>query len=254
MISENGIDAGKVPAHIAVIMDGNGRWAKKQGLMRVFGHKKGVESVRSTIETCRKLGVKYLTLYAFSEENWLRPKAEVDGPYGSFGEQSESRIAYVCQKRDKTLNSIGDVTRLPDGAARQLEYCREQTASCSDMVLTLALSYSAQTEIEQCVAAIAADVAEGRLKVGDIDKNTIEKHLYTSGMPAVDLLIRTSGEQRVSNFLLWQIAYAEFYFTPVLWPDFSEKDLLDAVRWYAGRERRFGLTSEQLTEQRITRL
>ena len=122
------------------------------------------------------------------------------------------------------------------------------------MVLTLALSYSAQTEIEQCVAAIAADVAEGRLKVGDIDKNTIEKNLYTSGMPAVDLLIRTSGEQRVSNFLLWQIAYAEFYFTPVLWPDFSEKDLLDAVRWYAGRERRFGLTSEQLTEQRITRL
>ena len=239
MISENGIDAGKVPAHIAVIMDGNGRWAKKQGLMRVFGHKKGVESVRSTIETCRKLGVKYLTLYAFSEENWLRPKAEVMA---------------LMDLLVNNLNSIGDVTRLPDGAARQLEYCREQTASCSDMVLTLALSYSAQTEIEQCVAAIAADVAEGRLKVGDIDKNTIEKHLYTSGMPAVDLLIRTSGEQRVSNFLLWQIAYAEFYFTPVLWPDFSEKDLLDAVRWYAGRERRFGLTSEQLTEQRITRL
>ena len=253
MISENGIDAGKVPAHIAVIMDGNGRWAKKQGLMRVFGHKKGVESVRSTIETCRKLGVKYLTLYAFSEENWLRPKAEVMALMDLLVNNLKAELPTFV-KNGIRLNSIGDVTRLPDGAARQLEYCREQTASCSDMVLTLALSYSAQTEIEQCVAAIAADVAEGRLKVGDIDKNTIEKHLYTSGMPAVDLLIRTSGEQRVSNFLLWQIAYAEFYFTPVLWPDFSEKDLLDAVRWYAGRERRFGLTSEQLTEHRITRL
>ena len=197
--------------------------------------------------------MKYLTLYAFSEENWLRPKAEVMALMDLLVNNLKAELPTFV-KNGIRLNSIGDVTRLPDGAARQLEYCREQTASCSDMVLTLALSYSAQTEIEQCVAAIAADVAEGRLKVGDIDKNTIEKHLYTSGMPAVDLLIRTSGEQRVSNFLLWQIAYAEFYFTPVLWPDFSEKDLLDAVRWYAGRERRFGLTSEQLTEQRITRL
>lgn len=248
MISENGIDAGRVPVHIAVIMDGNGRWAKKKGLMRVFGHKKGVESVRSTIETCRKLGVKFLTLYAFSQENWMRPKAEVAALMDLLVNNLKAELPTFVRNGIR-LNSIGDVARLPEGAARQLEYCMEQTASCSEMVLTLALSYSAQTEIEQCAAAIAAEVAGGRLRVEDIDKNTIEKHLYTSGMPPVDLLIRTSGEQRVSNFLLWQIAYAEFYFTPVLWPDFSENDLLDAVRWYGGRERRFGLTSEQLTEK-----
>lgn len=246
MITEKDIDPCKLPAHVAVIMDGNGRWAKKRGFMRVLGHRKGVDAVRRTIEASRKMGIKYLTLYAFSDENWQRPRVEVEALMDLLMSNLKAELPSFM-KNGIRLNSIGEVSRLPEGPARELEYCMKETAGNKDMILTLALSYGSQEELKCCMRRIAQEVAEGMLKPEDISRDTIESHLYTSGMPAVDLVIRTSGEMRLSNFMLWQAAYAEFYFTPVLWPDFSEEDFLQAIREYGQRERRFGLISEQVT-------
>ena len=246
MITEKKIDPAKLPAHVAVIMDGNGRWAKKRGFMRVFGHRKGVEAVRRVIETSRRLGIRYLTLYAFSDENWDRPKTEVEALMDLLMTNLKAELP-TFMKNGIRLQSIGDTSRLPAGPARELEYCREQTRENGDMVLTLALSYGSREEIKHCAKQVAQEVAAGSLTVEDIDREAVEKRLYTAGMPDVDLIIRTSGEMRLSNFMLWQAAYAELYFTPVLWPDFSEDDYLDALVSYQKRERRFGKTSEQVS-------
>ena len=237
-----------LPAHVAVIMDGNGRWAKRRGLMRVLGHRKGVDAVRRTIETARRMGIAYLTLYAFSDENWARPAMEVEALMDLLMTNLKAELPSFM-KNGIRLCSIGEVSRLPQGAARELEYCKRQTEGNTDMVLTLALSYGSQQEIEQCVRRIAQDVARGEIDAQSVDRRTIESHLYTAGMPPVDLLIRTSGEMRLSNFLLWQAAYAELYFTPVLWPDFSAEDFTRAVEDYRHRERRFGLTGDQVARQ-----
>lgn len=236
-----------MPGHVAVIMDGNGRWAKQRGLLRVLGHRKGVDAVRSTIQTARRMGIGYLTLYAFSDENWARPRMEVEALMDLLMTNLKAELPSFM-KNGIRLCSIGDVSRLPQGAAAELEYCKSQTASNNGMVLTLALSYGSQQEIERCVQRIAEQAVRGDIDVRQINREVIESHLYTASMPPVDLLIRTSGELRLSNFLLWQAAYAELYFTPVLWPDFTAEDFTRAVEDYRRRERRFGLTGEQLKD------
>ncbi|HJH59253.1 MAG TPA: isoprenyl transferase [Bacteroidetes bacterium] len=250
MATETDTPSGSLPVHVAVIMDGNGRWAKRQGMMRVLGHRKGVEAVRRTIEAAREEGIRYLTLYAFSDENWARPRAEVEALMELLVSNLKAELPSFV-KNGIRLESIGDVSRLPEGAARELEHCRRETAENKDLVLSLALSYGSQEEIRRCVVRIAQCVARGELHPQDIDRQTIESNLYTAGMPPVDLMIRTSGEMRLSNFLLWQSAYAELYFTPVLWPDFTKEDFREALRAYARRERRFGRTSDQCANDSI---
>ena len=250
MATEIDTPSGSLLVHVAVIMDGNGRWAKRQGMMRVLGHRKGVEAVRRTIEAAREEGIRYLTLYAFSDENWARPRAEVEALMELLVSNLKAELPSFI-KNGIRLESIGDVSRLPEGAARELEHCRRETAENKDMVLSLALSYGSQEEIRRCVTRIAERVARGELHPEEIDRQVIEANLYTAGMPPVDLMIRTSGEMRLSNFLLWQSAYAELYFTPVLWPDFSKEDFREALRAYARRERRFGRTSDQCANDKI---
>jgi len=239
------IDLDKLPKHIAIIMDGNGRWALKNGLSRVDGHFEGVDSVRDIAEAAASLGVKYITLYTFSTENWNRPKQEVDALMSLFIETIIKELD-TLNKNDIRLNAIGDLKSLPAENYNKLIETIEQTSSNSTMTLTLAMSYSSRWEIINAVKNIASDVEAGKLNGNSIDENVFESYLSTADIPDPELLIRTSGELRISNYLLWQIAYSELYFTDVLWPDFREEELYKAIVEYQDRERRFGLTSEQL--------
>ena len=239
------IDVNKVPKHIAIIMDGNGRWAKKRGLLRVFGHEKGAKAVRETIEAAGKSGVTHLTLYAFSTENWNRPKVEVDKLMNLLVSSLKKEFKTLHENNIK-LCAIGNLNELPTKANKELLDVIEKTKDNDKLVLTLALSYGSRNEIVETVKKIAEKVKNNIISLENIDDSIINEHLYTRNLPEVDLLIRTSGEQRISNFLLWQIAYAELYFTDVLWPDFKRDDLYKAILNYQNRERRFGKTSEQL--------
>ena len=239
------INKDNLPIHLAIIMDGNGRWAKQQGLLRAFGHEKGTKSVRTTVESCAKLGIRNLTLYAFSTENWNRPKLEVD-TLMSLLVNSLKKELETLQKNNIRLNSIGNINLLPEKAKKELLSVIEKTKTNNQMVLTLALSYGSREELINAVKTISDKVKNNIISIDTIDESIINQHLYTHDLPDVDLVIRTSGEHRISNFLLWQIAYAEFYFTDVLWPDFKEDDLYKAIISYQKRERRFGKTSEQI--------
>ena len=239
------INTTNLPAHLAIIMDGNGRWAKQKGMLRAFGHESGVKAVRETVEACAKLGISYLTLYAFSTENWNRPKLEVDALMSILMNSLKKELP-TMQKNNIKLNTIGNTAMLPERARRQLYEVIEQTKTNTGMTLTLALSYGSREEIIAAVKQISEKVKNNQLNIADISESLITSHLYTHNLPDADLVIRTSGEQRISNFLLWQAAYAELYFTDVLWPDFREKDLHDAIASYQKRERRFGKTSEQI--------
>lgn len=234
-----------IPNHVAVIMDGNGRWAKKKGKMRVFGHRNGVKAVRQTIEAAAEIGVKVLTLYAFSSENWKRPRKEVETLMSLLASSLRKEFSSL-QENNIQLRAIGDLKNLPIKAQKELQEVIDSTAQNDRMILNLALSYGSQAEIVQAVQCISKKVVNNELSIENIDKNTINNHLYTFSLPDVDFLIRTSGEQRISNFLLWQIAYAELYFTETLWPDFSKKDFYEAIATYQKRERRYGQTSEQI--------
>ncbi len=239
------INTDYLPSHLAIIMDGNGRWAKQKGMLRAFGHENGTKSVRKTVEACAKLGIKNLTLYAFSTENWNRPKIEVDTLMKLLVSSLKKEIK-TLQTNNIRLNAIGNLTNLPESVQKELHEVIEKTSENTRMTLTLALSYGAREEIIQAVKKITNKVKNNIISEESIDESIINQHLYTHNLPDVDLVIRTSGEHRISNFLLWQIAYAEFYFTEVLWPDFTEKDLYEAIISYQKRERRFGKTSEQI--------
>ncbi|GAA4035891.1 isoprenyl transferase [Flavobacterium cheonhonense] len=239
------INKDNLPKHLAIIMDGNGRWAKQKGLMRAFGHENGTKSVRITVETCAKLGIENLTLYAFSTENWNRPKLEVDTLMRLLISSLKKELD-TLQKNNIRLNCIGNITMLPDSAKKELLAVMEKTKNNTRMTLTLALSYGSREELLNAVKTICDKVKNNIISIDALDESIINQHLYTHNLPDVDLVIRTSGEHRISNFLLWQIAYAEFYFTDVLWPDFKEDDLYEAIISYQKRERRFGKTSEQI--------
>src|ERR1051326_1259439 len=239
------IDPEKLPQHIAIIMDGNGRWAKQKGKLRVFGHHNGVTSVRETAEAAAELGIKYLTLYAFSTENWNRPKAEVDALM-SLLVTTINKETKTLNKNDIRLEAIGDLKSLPAKCYKELMSAIEKTKNNKRMTLVLALSYSSKWEIVRAVKEIAAKVEKKKLSLDEIDEQLIDDHLTTKDIPDPELMIRTSGEHRISNFLLWQLAYAEFYFTEKLWPDFRKEDLYEAIIDFQGRERRFGKTSEQI--------
>lgn len=245
---EKELHTDNLPTHVAIIMDGNGRWAKKQGLKRVAGHESGKKSVRESIECCGELGVKNLTLFAFSTENWNRPKFEVQTLMKLLVRSLKNEFKSL-QKNEIRLNCVGNVKSLPEKVQKELNEVIERTKHNTKMTLTLALSYGSREEIKCMVQRISQKVSDGEVNVEDINDELIHEHLYTFDLPDVDLLIRTSGEQRISNFLLWQIAYAELYFCDVLWPDFRREHLLEAIESYQKRERRFGKTSEQLTTQ-----
>ncbi|WBL21984.1 MULTISPECIES: isoprenyl transferase [unclassified Zunongwangia] len=236
----------KLPAHIAVIMDGNGRWAKKQGFLRAVGHNEGVKSVRDVVEGSAEIGVKYLTLYAFSTENWNRPKFEVDALMKILVSSLKKEIK-TLQNNNIRLTAIGNIENLPKKAKRELLDVIDKTKDNSKMTLILALSYGSREEITSAFKILANKVQNGTLKPDEINDSLISENLYTKDVPDVDLMIRTSGEQRISNFLLWQMAYAELYFTSILWPDFRKENLYEAIYNYQNRERRFGKTSEQLS-------
>ena len=239
------INKDNLPKHLAIIMDGNGRWAKQKGLLRAFGHENGTKSVRVTVEACAKLGIENLTLYAFSTENWNRPKLEVDTLMSLLVNSLKNELA-TLEKNNIRLNCIGNIDLLPKKAKTALLSVIEKTKNNSRMTLTLALSYGSREELLNVVKIISEKVKNNIISIDTIDESIINEHLYTRNLPDVDLVIRTSGEHRISNFLLWQIAYAEFYFTDVLWPDFKEDDLYAAIISYQKRERRFGKTSEQI--------
>ena len=239
------INTEKLPQHIAIIMDGNGRWAKQRGKLRGYGHENGAKAVKKTVESCLELGIPYLTLYAFSTENWKRPKLEVKTLMhllvNGLQEQADS-----LSKENIRLNTIGNTDKLPQKAQTELEQAVIRTKNNSKMTLTLALSYGAREELANVSKQIAIKLKNNIISEQDISESLLNKHLYTHDLPNVDLMIRTSGEHRLSNFLLWQVAYAELYFTEVLWPDFDEENLYQAILNYQQRERRFGKTSEQL--------
>ena len=241
----NKIDLTNLPKHLAIIMDGNGRWAKIQGLPRTLGHESGKKSVKATIKACSKLGISYLTLFAFSTENWNRPKSEVDTLMKILIKTLKKELK-TLQDNKISLNAIGNLEQLPKSAQEQLLEVIDQTKENSTTTLTLALSYGSREEIVNAVKNISNKVKNNIISIDDINDSIINEHLYTHNLPDVDLVIRTSGEHRISNFLLWQIAYAELYFTDVLWPDFKEEDLYEAILNYQKRERRFGKTSEQV--------
>jgi undecaprenyl diphosphate synthase len=245
MSLKDNINLEKLPKHIAIIMDGNGRWAKQKGEMRIFGHKNGVKAVRDCTEACAELGVKYLTLYAFSSENWNRPKFEINALM--------ELLVSTINKETKTLNdndirltAIGDLKSLPSSCYRELMNAIENTKNNKRMTLVLALSYGSRNEIVDAVKIIAEAVKEGNIDPEDISEQTITDTIYTAGITDPELLIRTSGEHRISNFLLWQLAYTELYFTETLWPDFGKEELYEAIIDYQNRERRFGMTGEQV--------
>jgi undecaprenyl diphosphate synthase len=240
------IDKSRLPKHIAVIMDGNGRWAKKHGKFRIFGHQNGVKSVREITEGCAEIGVEYLTLYAFSTENWNRPKTEVNALMGLLV-KTIRRETKTLQKNNIRLDTIGDRSQLPLDCLSELDESIEATKNNTRMTLILALSYSSKWDIVNAVKNIAERVKEGSLGVSDVNEDLISQALTTHSYPHPDLMIRTSGEHRISNFLLWELAYSEFYFTNTLWPDFKREHLYKAILDYQHRERRFGKTSEQLS-------
>jgi undecaprenyl diphosphate synthase len=237
-----------LPTHLAVIMDGNGRWAKKRMLRRIVGHQKGVETVRVIVEECSRLGIRYLTLFAFSAENWLRPKTEVKALMALLKQYIRAEIARMMQNNIR-FNVIGNRVDLPIDINREIDTAIERTAGNSGMLLTLALSYGGRQEIVSAARRLAMDAAAGHLDPEAIDEQLFSGRLFTAGIPDPDLLIRTSGEMRISNFLLWQLAYAELYFTEVNWPDFGRDELARAFREYQSRERRFGMTSDQLSKE-----
>jgi undecaprenyl diphosphate synthase len=248
MDKKSQIDRDKLPRHIAVIMDGNGRWAKRQGHNRVFGHKHGVTAVRETVEASAELGIQYLTLYAFSTENWSRPKMEVDALMELLVRTIKSEVK-TLMKNDIRLAVIGKTDMLPERSRNRLAEAIEETKDNKRMTLVLALSYSSKWEITEAIRQIAEDAKVGRIDPASINEHTLSDHLSTKGMPDPELMIRTSGEQRISNFLLWQLAYSELYFTETLWPDFRKEHLFEAIVDYQQRERRFGKISEQIKPQ-----
>ena len=239
------INKNNLPKHLAIIMDGNGRWAKQKGLLRALGHESGTKSVKVIIEASAKLGIEFLTLYAFSTENWNRPKLEVETLMKVLINSLKKELT-TLQKNNIKLNAIGNLEKLPKSAQKELLDVIEKTKDNTQMTLTLALSYGSREEIVSAVRNICNKVKNNIISIDSIDDSIINEHLYTQNLPDVDLLIRTSGEHRISNFLLWQIAYAELYFTDILWPDFKEQDLYEAIISYQKRERRFGKTSEQI--------
>jgi undecaprenyl diphosphate synthase len=246
MAERSEIDLSNIPAHVAVIMDGNGRWAKQRGGLRVFGHQSAITAVRDTVEEAAELGVRYLTLYAFSTENWNRPAFEVTALMQLLVHTIRQETATLL-KNSVRLQSIGEISNLPKNCQRELAEAIELTKGGTRMTLVLALSYSGRWDLTQAAQRLAADVAAGRVQPDAVNEATITNYLATAGIPDPELLIRTSGEQRISNFLLWQLAYTELYITPVLWPDFRRSHFRDALQAYQGRERRFGKTSEQLS-------
>ncbi|WP_396143097.1 isoprenyl transferase [Flavobacterium sp.] len=241
------INKENLPKHLAIIMDGNGRWAKQKGLLRTLGHESGTKSVKVTVETCAKLGVENLTLYAFSTENWNRPKLEVDTLMKLLVSSLRKELK-TLQENNIRLNSIGNLSKMPKSILKELNEVIEKTKNNTRMTLTLALSYGSREELLNVVKNISDKVKNNIISIDAIDESIINEHLYTHNLPDVDLLIRTSGEHRISNFLLWQIAYAELFFTDVLWPDFTEEHLYEAIISYQKRERRFGKTSEQIKQ------
>ncbi len=241
------INTQKVPQHIAIIMDGNGRWAKQQGENRIYGHYEGVNSVRAVVEAAGEVGVKFITLYAFSTENWNRPKEEVDALMELLVSTISAETPQL-NKKNVRLQAIGNLNSLPPACLQELNESIELTSKNTGLTLVLALSYSSKWELIDAVKQIATQVKNGNLAIDDITEKQIEQCLCTKHIPDPELMIRTSGEHRISNFLLWQLAYAEFYFTDKLWPDFRKDDLYEAILNYQNRERRFGKTSEQLTQ------
>ena len=239
------IDMNHLPQHVAIIMDGNGRWAKARGEERYVGHQEGVVSVRKVVEAASDLGIKYLTMYTFSTENWKRPEEEVHALM-TLMVKAIQRETPDLMKNNVRLDAIGNLARLPEEARQTLQECIEETSVNTGTTVVLALSYSARWEITEAVRQIAEEVRKGDLAVGAIDETMVSSYLTTRAFPDPDLLIRTGGEQRLSNFLLWQLSYAEFYFTDIYWPDFRKEEFYDAILYYQHRERRFGKTSEQL--------
>lgn len=245
------IDTTRLPQHIAIIMDGNGRWAKAQGKHRIFGHKNGVKAVREVTEGCAEIGVKHLTLYAFSTENWNRPKMEVSALmellFMTIGKEIKT-----LQKNNIRLNAIGHIHNLPESNRKALTEVIEATKNNTRMTLTLALSYGSREELSEAAKKIAIEYKAGKISLDEINQEKIAEYLYTHNIPDPELMIRTSGEHRISNFLLWQLAYTELYFTEKFWPEFAKNDLYKAIYDYQQRERRFGMTSEQINEQLTT--
>ena len=235
----------RLPRHVAIIMDGNGRWAKREGLARMFGHRKGVETVHRITEAAAELGIGYLTLYTFSTENWNRPKEEVDALMALLVD-TIAKETLTLMKNNIRLETIGDLSRLPEQTRNKFIGCIQETSNNTGLTLVIALSYSARWEIIRATQMMAAAVQAGQLLVEDINEETISSFMTTRNMPDPDLLIRTSGELRISNFLLWQLAYSELYFTDCLWPEFTEEEFYHAIVDYQHRERRFGKTSEQI--------
>ncbi len=242
------LDVAAVPAHVAIIMDGNGRWASKRGMPRSLGHKAGARSVRETIATALELGIRYLTIFSFSSENWRRPADEVDGLMELFVEVLSHEVDNLIE-HGVQVKVIGSARGVPAGTMAAFRSAEERTRGCSTMTLIVALNYGGRMEIVEAVRAIASKVRDGALDADGINEDVFSAHLYTEGIPDPDLLIRTSGEYRLSNFLLWQMAYTEFYFTDILWPDFREEQLIEAISGYQKRERRFGLTSDQVQKR-----
>jgi len=239
------IDKNNLPQHIAIIMDGNGRWAKQHAMGRIRGHKKGAQAVRTAVTACREIGIQYLTLFAFSSENWGRPNEEINALMSLLGDYLDKE-ASTLQKQEIMLTTIGNIERLYPPVKEKLLEVKKLTEHNRKMVLNLALSYGSRDEIIFAIKKMITDNRSGKLDIDDIDNETVGRYLYTNNIPDPDLLIRTSDEYRISNFLLWQLAYTELYFTDVLWPDFKKDDLLKAIAVYQRRERRFGLTSEQI--------
>ncbi|MCS7003703.1 MAG: isoprenyl transferase [Cytophagales bacterium] len=240
------LDKSKIPQHVAIIMDGNGRWAKKQGAARLFGHQNAIEAVRNAVEGCAELGIKVLTLYAFSTENWMRPQEEVNGLMQLLVNTIDAETSTLLKNNIK-LAAIGDLLSLPKNCQQQLQEAIQKTSSNTGMTLVLALSYSGKWDITNAMRLIAYQVQKGTLSPEDINESIICQYLQTHNLPDPELMIRTSGEQRISNFMLWQLAYSELYFTDVLWPDFRKEHLYLAIADYQSRERRFGKISEQLS-------
>ena len=244
------INKDTLPKHVAIIMDGNGRWAKKQSKIRIFGHKVGVKAVRDTVEGAAQIGLSFLTLYAFSSENWNRPKKEIDALMELLVNTIIDETKTLMENNIR-LQAIGNLEDLPKKCLQNLNNTIEKTRKNSQMTLVLALSYSSKKEVAQAVKEIVKKVQNGKLNSNDINEETIQNHLFTQNIPDPELLIRTSGEQRISNFLLWQIAYSELYFTNILWPDFRRENLFEAIVNYQKRERRFGKTSEQIEKENV---
>ncbi|KGF14419.1 UDP pyrophosphate synthase [Peptostreptococcus sp. MV1] len=233
------ISLDKVPSHIAIIMDGNGRWAKSRFMPRTYGHKAGVETIRKVVKECSRLGVKYLTLYAFSTENWKRPKDEVSALMGLLVKYLRSELEELHRNNVKIL-TIGDISKLPDACIEELDRAKKETKDNTGLVMSLALNYGGRNDLVNAVRNISQEVLDGKISPDDIVDDTIASHLSTNESPDPDLVVRTSGEQRLSNFLLWELAYSEFYFTDIHWPDFDEKELQKAIYAYQSRDRRFG--------------